>query len=80
VSDKLPQERRWRGWREGLLSESRVVEKCSYCDFAVSAPVGEAHAAFQAHECDRPQSTGTRSSVSNHKAVTGGASGVRRIR
>jgi hypothetical protein len=60
VSDKLPQERRWRGWREGMLTDPRVVERCAFCSFEVRAPLEKARAAFEAHECDRPKTEPTR--------------------
>jgi hypothetical protein len=31
-----------------------VTASCAFCDFRVEAPLSEAHAAFEAHECDRP--------------------------
>jgi len=54
VSDKLPQERRWQGFGEVVLAEARVVEKCAYCAFMVSALLEEARQTFEQDACRRP--------------------------
>jgi len=33
----------------------RAIARCGYCDWTVEAPVDEAHAAFEAHVCERPK-------------------------
>jgi hypothetical protein len=55
VTDKLPDWRRWQGWRESVYAEARVVERCGYCDFQTAGPLEEARAAFEQHQCDRPR-------------------------
>jgi hypothetical protein len=55
VTDRLPQERRWQGWREGMFAEARVTERCAYCSFTVSAPLEQARQSFAEHVCDRPK-------------------------
>jgi len=32
-----------------------VIARCGYCSWTVTADVEEAHAAFEAHRCDRPK-------------------------
>jgi hypothetical protein len=49
-------EYRWQGWRDRVgLPEPIVLERCGFCDFAVSAPLEEARGAFEAHVCNRPR-------------------------
>ena len=40
----------------GLPFEAAAVTaRCAFCSFTVTALVEEAHAAFEAHVCDRPK-------------------------
>jgi hypothetical protein len=40
-----------------LRGVERVTARCAHCTFVVRASVTEAHAAFEAHVCDRPKPT-----------------------
>jgi hypothetical protein len=53
-------EYRWLGWERGALPQPVVVERCAYCNFAVSAPFEQARQAFEQHVCDRPKPTTTK--------------------
>jgi hypothetical protein len=54
---KTPDRHRWQGFGEGVFVDTRIVEKCSYCDFTVSAPFEQARQAFEQHVCGRPKVT-----------------------
>ena len=43
----------------GLGEPAPVKVACAFCSFVVVALVEEAHAAFEAHVCDRPKPTTT---------------------
>lgn len=48
-------------YRAGQLDEDGnylgppVTERCAYCPFVVTAPVGQARDAWAEHDCDRPR-------------------------
>lgn len=52
---KLPDLRRWQGWRSPVRMDLRVVERCAFCAFEMVAPFEQAREAFAAHVCDRPK-------------------------
>jgi hypothetical protein len=44
-----------QGWAEHQLVDTRVIERCAFCDFTITVPVEEAWEAFREHECSRPR-------------------------